>query len=69
MTKKIYALGRIGKEETQTTFYKYFEHKEDAEKELREIAKTYCPEVVRWNKSGDLLALNDFWSITEFPLY
>ena len=35
--KKIYAVGRIGKKETQTSFYKFFEHKEDAEKELKEM--------------------------------
>ena len=67
--KKIYAVGRIGKQETQTSFYKFFEHKEDAEKELKEIAKSYCKEDVKWNKHGDLLALNDYWNITEFPLY
>ncbi len=67
--KKIYAVGRIGKKETQTSFYKFFEHKEDAEKELKEIAKSYCKEDVKWNKHGDLLALNDYWSITELLLY
>lgn len=67
--KKIYALGRIEKTESKTTFYKYFEHKEDAKKELNEIAKTYCPEVIHWNKGGDLLALNDYWYIEELPLY
>ena len=67
--KKFYAVGRIGKKETQTSFYKFFEHKEDAENELKEIAKTYGKEDVKWNKYGDLLALNDCWSITELLMY
>ena len=67
--KKIYAIGRLGKEETKTTFYKYFEYKEDAEKELNEIAKTYYEEDIKSKTHQDLHTLNEYWYIKEFSLY
>lgn len=66
--KTIYAVGRIGRNEVQTFYYKYFEHKEYAERELRLIASSYCKENVKWNKYGGFHALNDYWSITELLL-
>ena len=63
--KTIYAISRV---ENQKNFYKFFERKESAEQELKEIAKTYLEKDVKW-KDGDLLALNDIWHIDEICVY
>ena len=64
--KTIYVITKYMKEGDQV-YYKYFEHKEKAENELKEIAKTYTD--VKWNRYGDLIACNDHWTIKEITVH
>ena len=64
--KKIYAIIKIT-EHYDHIYFKFFEHKEDAENDLKELAKTYSD--VKWNKYGDLMAFPDHWTIKEINLF
>lgn len=67
--KKVYCVILWGEEEKTNCFYKFFEYQEDAQKELKRIAKSYDKKYVKWESPDEMVAEKDHWSITAFPLY